>query len=301
MATQWHYQSDGQELGPVSFRELVELVRTGALTEGDLVRPSWKSDWQHADTVVGLFHMAGKSADELTRLYSPGQPAVSEPPPAAALAELATVDPDPEAERPGWMTRLFSLTGLRKPSADGIPILGPPGAGSSAAPAQGVAGTAATAQPSSQGALSAELAEYYPPAANSGSSAWDSAVEHALQRVEERAAASRRPRGRFGRMRDRVSRALAAVRGTGNSSSFRPVFRLVCAFICANLVAFAIESWSAEEALRFPTVGSAAANRQFPLIGPCNYGEYLFFMFDAMLVTGAATWFAARWLDSHAE
>jgi hypothetical protein len=300
MATQWHYQSDGKELGPVSFRELVELVRTGTLTEGDLVRPSWKSEWQHADTVVGLFHMAGKSADELTRLYAPGQPAAPEPPPAEVPAEIAAVDLELDTERPGWMTRLFSLTGLRKPSADGIPILGPPVAGSSAPPAPGVAGAAATAQPPSE-ALSPELAEYFPPTGSSGGNAWDSTVQDALQRVEERAAALRRPRGRFGRMLDRVSRALAAVRGPGDSSSFRPIFRLVCALICANLVAFAIESWSAEEALRFPTVGSAAANRQFPVIGPCSYAEYLFFMFDTMLVAGAVAWFAARWLDSHAE
>src|SRR5258708_5801463 len=36
MATQWHYQSGGgEERGPVSFRELVELVRSGAVTEAD--------------------------------------------------------------------------------------------------------------------------------------------------------------------------------------------------------------------------------------------------------------------------
>ena len=72
----------------------------------------------------------------------------------------------------------------------------------------------------------------------------------------------------------------------------RQAFRLVCAIVCANLVALAIVEWSAEEELRFPTRetarGQEAGGRHFPFIGKCGSGEYMFLVFDVMLVTGAA-------------
>ena len=74
MATQWYFQASGQEGGPVAFRELIELVRSGTLTEADLVRSSWKTEWQPANSVVGLFYMAGRSPEELTRLNATPRP-----------------------------------------------------------------------------------------------------------------------------------------------------------------------------------------------------------------------------------
>src|SRR5262245_12796459 len=82
MATQWYFQAGGEENGPVAFRELIELVRSGTLTEADLVRSSWKAEWQPAASVVGLLYMAGRSPEELTRLNATGDP---EP----ALEEIA--------------------------------------------------------------------------------------------------------------------------------------------------------------------------------------------------------------------
>jgi hypothetical protein len=95
------------------------------------------------------------------------------------------------------------------------------------------------------------------------------------------------------------------MRDIGQSRWIRPAFRLLCAIVCANLVAFAVEEWSAKEDLRFPTReatrGQDAGGRYFPLIGRCRSGEYMFLVFDVMLAAGAAGYFAARWLDSRAE
>lgn len=65
MATRWYYEAFGLELGPVSFRELVELVRSGRLTEDDLVRANYMPGWERAVEVVGLFHMAHRHSDLL--------------------------------------------------------------------------------------------------------------------------------------------------------------------------------------------------------------------------------------------
>jgi hypothetical protein len=36
-------------------------------------------------------------------------------------------------------------------------------------------------------------------------------------------------------------------------------------------------------------------------LGKCSTGKYVFLMADLVLVSGAVTWFAAGWLESHAE
>ncbi len=68
MATQCYTPTEGEEAGPVAFSDLVDRVRSGTMTESDLVRSSWNADWQRADTVVGLFHMAKRSSEELAHL-----------------------------------------------------------------------------------------------------------------------------------------------------------------------------------------------------------------------------------------
>ena len=60
MAVQYHYQKRGKVFGPVSFRELVSLVRDAELSTDDLVQADWEKRWIPAATVVGLFHMAGR-------------------------------------------------------------------------------------------------------------------------------------------------------------------------------------------------------------------------------------------------
>ena len=57
--SQWRCKADAGELGPVSFKELAELVREGKVQEGALVRREGASNWEPAWHVPGLFRAAG--------------------------------------------------------------------------------------------------------------------------------------------------------------------------------------------------------------------------------------------------
>jgi len=302
MATQWYYQDAGEERGPIAFRELIELVRAGTVTETDLVRSSWKAEWQRAYSVVGLFHMAGRSPEELAQANPPPMESVV----AEAPADVAAFDADDATERPGWMTRLSTVTGSRNQNATGIPIAGTANADDSAVKNISDSGQTPGATANSTEELSRELAGYASrPTSSPGSDAWSSAVDEALARADQKTAGSNPPVGRWGRLARCIANPMAAVRDIGQSRWIRPAFRLVCAIICANLVAWAVEEWSAAEEIRYPTReatrGQDAGGRHFPFVGKCGSGEYMFLLFDAMLVTGAASYFAARWLDSRAE
>jgi hypothetical protein len=306
MATQWYYQNAGEERGPVAFRELVELVRSGTVTETDLVRSSWKAEWQRAYSVVGLFHMAGRSAEELAQLYRQDPPSAPEPVAAEAPADVAALDADEETERPGWMTRLFSTRGRRKERSSEIPIVGKTIANTPAVKNIGEDGPTQVAATDSTKELSPELAGYCSsPTSSPGSDAWSSTVDEAVARADLRAAGLNPAAGRWARLARRIAHPFAASYGMRRSPWIRPAFRLICAIVCANLVALAIVEWSAEEDRRFPmsdtTPGQGTLRRQFPFVGECGSGEYMFLVCDAMLVTGAAGYFAARWLDSRAD
>lgn len=85
MGSQWHYRSEGEVKGPVSFQDLAQLVRCGKLSEGGLVRREHTAEWVRVRDVIGLLRAAGKqssAADAGTT--SPAQPSVS--PPAADSA-----------------------------------------------------------------------------------------------------------------------------------------------------------------------------------------------------------------------
>ena len=60
MASQWFCKVLGQEVGPVSFREMAEMVRAGTLKEDDPVRREGTSRWTRAREVIGLFRAAAK-------------------------------------------------------------------------------------------------------------------------------------------------------------------------------------------------------------------------------------------------
>ena len=55
----WRCKVDEKELGPLSFKELAELVREGKVTEGALVCREGAAKWEPAWHVPGLFRAAG--------------------------------------------------------------------------------------------------------------------------------------------------------------------------------------------------------------------------------------------------
>ncbi len=109
MASEWHYRLGERELGPIAYRELIQLVRDGTVREDDLVRAEWPMDWQRADSVVGLFHMA-------RRQESPAAPehnGVSAE--ATAADDASPIFPACSSSR-SWLPQLLSV--LFRRSAD---------------------------------------------------------------------------------------------------------------------------------------------------------------------------------------
>jgi hypothetical protein len=85
----WHYKLGDDDHGPVSFGELVRLVRAGTVTETMPVRRRDGGAWVHAWTVPALFAMAQKSPpvdfSDINERFQHGAPApMSEAAPSRA-------------------------------------------------------------------------------------------------------------------------------------------------------------------------------------------------------------------------
>ena len=65
MANEWYYAKDGQQLGPVSAKELKKLADAGQLQAGDLVWKEGMPDWKPAADVKGLVASAAPAAGEI--------------------------------------------------------------------------------------------------------------------------------------------------------------------------------------------------------------------------------------------
>lgn len=78
MATQWRYQSHGDEHGPVSFLRLAELLNEGALNSQSLVKEEQSPQWRRVEDVAGLQAQA-------RRLRSGPVPAPPPPGPKSAV------------------------------------------------------------------------------------------------------------------------------------------------------------------------------------------------------------------------
>ena len=55
MATEWYCRIMGQEMGPLSFDELIAVARWGRLSRNDTVRSGVNGNWVRAELVSGLF------------------------------------------------------------------------------------------------------------------------------------------------------------------------------------------------------------------------------------------------------
>ncbi len=93
MASQWFCKVLGQEVGPVGFGEMAEMVRAGTLKEDDLVRREGTTPWTRAGEVIGLFRTAAKEATQAT------PDAKAEPRPVRAPAKTKEAEPPAERRR----------------------------------------------------------------------------------------------------------------------------------------------------------------------------------------------------------
>lgn len=116
MATRWYYRLSGRDFGPVEFRELVGLVREGAVRPDDPVRGQWEPEWHPAGSTPGLFHMAKRDdvweewqAEELRKAGIAVEPGDES---AVATAD-ADVAENPQSPEPSWLQRLRMVTSRR--------------------------------------------------------------------------------------------------------------------------------------------------------------------------------------------
>jgi len=85
MASRWYCRVRDEELGPVTFQDMAEMIRAGTLTEGDRVRRELSEEWIPARDVIGLFRAAkGQPAQS-----PPNEPEESPPPATAPEAPQA--------------------------------------------------------------------------------------------------------------------------------------------------------------------------------------------------------------------
>ena len=77
MASQWYCRVLGQEVGPVGFPEMAEMIRAGTLKENDQVRRKGTTEWIAARDVIGLFRAAKTQP-------APKTPAAAKPQPPRA-------------------------------------------------------------------------------------------------------------------------------------------------------------------------------------------------------------------------
>ncbi len=283
----WYYRKQQKECGPVRFRDLTQLVRDGALSAADLVRPENHAEWQRADTVIGLFYMSRRSPDDLAELDRQA---------AAAAAPAVEMEPAPPPveTRPNWMLRLLGRSGRGSAAQRQRPVAGAalPGEPAGAAAFDADAATAELSQ--------APFAAAGPSGPAAPSAEWTGAVDAALAAMHARDAGEKP--GRFGRWFGRVMKPLRklgtrrAVLGVG--------FRLACAVLLANFVADKVDQWSDQQALRFPEYRqptAAEAKRAFPLLGECGSFEYTMMQVNLMLAAGLVAYAAAGWLERRAE
>ncbi|MBT5018311.1 MAG: hypothetical protein HON04_06150 [Planctomicrobium sp.] len=80
--------------------------------------------------------------------------------------------------------------------------------------------------------------------------------------------------------------------------TLQSMFRMAMALGVANLVTYLVFSWSQTELQKFPDKRSTSKEMKvFPIYGKCSDAEYLFLMFDTMIVAGIAGYGLARGLE----
>jgi len=107
MASQWWCRVAGQELGPVTFQDLAQMVRAGKLKEDDRVRRELSNEWIAARDVIGLFRAAQvpvaapAAGDKSTPVGVPRATEESKPGPAAPAKPGSPFAASPEAQSSG--------------------------------------------------------------------------------------------------------------------------------------------------------------------------------------------------------
>ena len=78
-------------------------------------------------------------------------------------------------------------------------------------------------------------------------------------------------------------------------------YKLGAPLVTAGLTALFLLHWSKQQNLIFPTGKQAEVKLFFPLMGECSTFSYWMYFTDVLIFVAVLTFFAARWLESHAD
>lgn len=267
MATKWFYKQFEQEQGPYTFHDLVEMVREEKLTADVLVRPDYLTEWQRADSVVGLFHMAHRDPETISLIQETVLDHVEK------LADNADIEPhispeEPvpleEAEKPGWLRRLLTIrsskipvaplnsnrkievnhqtetdTGLDTLKENGElgpePQMSPPGTDGAGSDEDSNLNTQGE---SIAGAFSDET--------------WSSAIDAAVERIDARAPKPEEEQPDPKQIVPKISLSLL------DAPLFRKILQISAVVICASLAIYGFVNWMGQGTLHFPLIGACS-------------------------------------------
>ncbi|HAH46033.1 DUF4339 domain-containing protein [Gimesia sp.] len=307
MATEWYCKRSDEELGPYTFRELVEMIREEQLAPETQVRPHYLDDWQRADSVVGLYYMARRDPDTI-----PVSAGINAEPPGdtADLEDLDAflsdsvepgTDSEPRTDQPGWLRRLLSLRNSKIPP---VPIHSEQEAGMSASATDSVLAENPNLPPG-------ETAEEQSDEAETGAysdEVWSTTVKAAVDRVDERAPQQEElPPPRQNVLNIRFSFLSGAL-------VKRALFVLVL-ILCVSAGTVGVVNWLGEGQFYFPFVGpvspllfllyTSGALLTIAIITPLLFlisASYLrlgYKLLTAGVMTTAAAWFLLNWKEQH--
>ncbi|WP_339682529.1 DUF4339 domain-containing protein [Gimesia maris] len=375
MATKWYYKQSDESLEPVPFHEMVEMVREEQVLPETMVRPHYMDEWQRADSVVGLFHMARRDpatlpavknaindqddkfadVDDLDAFLEESDE------PAGTGTDVVELD----LEHPGWLKRLLSLRSSKIPPVPVNPHrevsvdLSRPAPNGSAIPGvESKSESDTLPEPNAP----VESAEDVVSTGAYSEETWASTVNAAVERIDARAPKQEElppprqmvPAIKLSFLEHLVIRKLILacvlvlcasvgiygfVSWMGQGKLYFPLigetspllflvysactflvsitlvpllvyiaspylrlgYKLGAALVTANITAFFLLNWSEQQSMIFPSRKPTEAKLIFPLIGECSHFSYWMYFVDVVIFVAVLTYFAAWWLETHAD
>ena len=256
MASEWYYKQGNQELGPHTFRDLVEMVREEKLTADVLVRPDYLDEWQRADTIVGLFHMAQRDPATLPPINEEVEIAKGEDF-ESVIASSEEQKIKDEVEKPGWLKRLLSIRSSKIPvvpkQETNVDLTQPGTAGFGTETQEESVVDESEIQHASTEAAGVGTDEE--PESNSNAIAgayseetWSSAISAAVDRIDERA-----PQQEEEPEPKQIVPTIAI--SSIDSPVLRKVLKAGSLIVCASLAIYGIVHWMGQGTLYFPLIG----------------------------------------------
>ncbi|HBL43678.1 GYF domain-containing protein [Gimesia sp.] len=375
MATEWYCKQSDQATGPFTFREMMEMVREEQLLPETMVRPHYLDEWQRADSVVGLFHMARRDPATLPVVNN----AINKPEDELAGADdldaflegsdepagTGTDAVHQELERPGWLKRLLSLRSSKIPPVPVDPHrevsvdLSRPAPNGSAIPGEEIKSEAeALPEPNAP----VESAEDAVSTGAYSEETWASTVNAAVERIDARAPKQEEvppprqmvPAIKLSILEHPVFRKLILVcvlilcasvgiygfvNWLGQGKLYFPLigetspllflvysacsflvsialvsllvyvaspylrlgYKLGATIATASITVFCLLNWSEQQNMIFPSRKPIEAKLIFPFMGECSQFSYWMYFVDVVIFVAVLTYFAAWWLETHAD